>query len=141
MLLEEDILRLRHMLDAAREAIGFASGRSRSDLDTDRMLAFAIVRAVEVVGEAASKIRPESKAALSCIPWPGITAMRNRLVHADFDIDLDRVWDTAVDDLPLWSVNWKPSWNGMISRTDLGRARRTGTAISVDFTGLFSTRT
>ncbi len=100
MLPEEDIVRLRHMLDAAEEALDFARGRSRADLDTDRMFARAVVQDIEIVGEAAGAVSRETQGLYLDIPWAAITAMRNRLIHAYFDIDLDRVWDTLVDDLP-----------------------------------------
>jgi uncharacterized protein with HEPN domain len=48
-----DTVRLRHMLDAAREALAFAHGRSRTDLDRDRMLVLALVKSIEIIGEAA----------------------------------------------------------------------------------------
>lgn len=88
------------MLDAAREAMGFAEGHDRVDLDYNRMLTFAIVRAVEIIGEAANKISPDLKAAHPNVPWQNIVGMRNRLIHGYFDIDLDRVWDTVTLDLP-----------------------------------------
>jgi uncharacterized protein with HEPN domain len=97
---ESDRARLAHMLDAARQAVAFGQGRSRAELDTDRMLSFAIVRAVEIVGEAAANIGDETKARLPGIPWTHIVGMRNRLVHAYFSIDADRVWDTLQEDLP-----------------------------------------
>ena len=100
MLPEEDVVRLRHMLDAANEAVSFVRNRTRADLDTDRMLSFALVRAIEIIGEAASRISTEARAVCPAIPWPSLVGMRNRIVHAYFDIDLDRVWDTVTDDLP-----------------------------------------
>lgn len=57
----------------------------------DQMLLCAIVRAIEVIGEAASKVTAETQAASSDIPWLSIVGMRNRLVHGYFDIDLDVV--------------------------------------------------
>jgi uncharacterized protein with HEPN domain len=51
---KDDRVRLQHMLDAAREAMGFVQGRARSDLDSDRMLVLSLVKAIEIVGEAAS---------------------------------------------------------------------------------------
>ena len=95
-----DTVRLRHMLDAARETLVFAQGRNRADLDKDRMLVLALVKSIEIVGEAASKVSPEMRSAISGLPWSNIVGMRNRLIHAYFDIDLDRVWDTITDDLP-----------------------------------------
>ena len=97
---EEDVVRLRHMLESAQDAVGFVAGRSRADLDTDRMLRLALVRAIEIVGEAANKVTADGRSACQDIPWSQIVGMRNRIVHAYFDIDLDRVWDTVTIDLP-----------------------------------------
>jgi uncharacterized protein with HEPN domain len=83
------------MADAIEAASQFIAGRSRSDLDTDRMLVFALVRAVEIIGEAASKVSSEGRAALPAVPWNNIVGMRNRLIHAYFDIDLGILWNTV----------------------------------------------
>lgn len=97
---KDDVARLRHMVDAAKEAVSFLQGKQRSDLVTDRKLALSLVRLIEVVGEAAAQITEEFQQTHSEIPWPLIIGMRNRLIHAYFDVDLDRVWDTVRDDLP-----------------------------------------
>lgn len=96
----EDEIRLRHMLDAALEADSFAHGRNRSDLDTDRMLVLALLKDLEIVSEAASRVSLEAQAQHADIPWADVIAMRHRLVHAYFDIDLDIVWQTLRGDLP-----------------------------------------
>ena len=96
----EDTVRLRHMIEAAESAAQFIADRSRSDLDSDRMLLFAVVRAIEVVGEAASKLSEEFRAAHPGIPWRAIVGMRNRLIHAYFDIDTQTVWETTTQELP-----------------------------------------
>ena len=101
MLPEDDVTRLRHMLDAGEEALGFAQGRSRADLDSDRMSARAVVQDIEIVGEAACRITRNTQEAFPHIPWAAIVGMRNRLIHAYFSVDLDRVWDTLTDDLPV----------------------------------------
>jgi len=88
------------MLDAAREAISFAAGRSRDDLDHDRMLVLEIVKDVEIIGEAAARTTATARAAYPDVPWAQIIAMRNRLIHAYFDVDLQVVWDTVTVDLP-----------------------------------------
>ena len=97
---EADTIRLRHMLDAAREAVRYAAGHTRVDLDGDRMRALAIVKAIEIVGEAATKVSAATRAQLGSVAWPEIAAMRNRLIHAYFDVDLDIVWNTVEVDLP-----------------------------------------
>jgi uncharacterized protein with HEPN domain len=99
-MLRDDLIRIRHMLDAAKETISFADNKTRDDLESDRMLVLSIVKSIEIVGEAASKVTKGSREEHSEIPWTDIVAMRNRLIHAYFDIDLDRVWDTVTDDLP-----------------------------------------
>ncbi|HEX8454862.1 MAG TPA: HepT-like ribonuclease domain-containing protein [Longimicrobium sp.] len=88
------------MRDAAREAIGFAAGRTRRDLETDRQLLLAAVKDIEIVGESASRVSVELRSHHPELPWTAIVAMRNRLVHAYFDIDLDIVWSTLESDLP-----------------------------------------
>ena len=77
----DDDIRLRHMLTHAREAVQMAEGRSRADLDSDRQLNLALVRLMEIVGEAASRVPPETQARLQAIPWPDIVGLRRRLVH------------------------------------------------------------
>jgi uncharacterized protein with HEPN domain len=88
------------MLDSAREAIMFCDGRARKDLDGDRVLALAPVKAIEIVGEAAATVSLSVRDQYAAIPWQDIIGMRHRLVHGYFAIDMDRVWDTVTDDLP-----------------------------------------
>lgn len=97
---KDDLVRMQHMLDAAKEAISFAWSRTRADLDSDRMLTLSIMKAIEIVGEAASKASKECRDRFTEIPWSNIVGVRNRLIHVYFDINLDRLWDTVTDDLP-----------------------------------------
>lgn len=97
---ENDVVRLRHMLDAGEQAFRFCAGRSRTDLDDDVMLRFALVHAITVVGEAAAKISTPTREALPDIAWGSIVGMRNRLVHAYFDIDSDVLWQSVNEGLP-----------------------------------------
>ena len=88
------------MLDASREARDFAKGRHRTDLDNDRMLTLALLKCLEVIGEAAARISREAQINYGNIPWNDIVGMRNRLVHVYFDIDLDLIWETATQNIP-----------------------------------------
>jgi uncharacterized protein with HEPN domain len=97
---DEDRIRVQHMIDAAESAERFVAGRQRVELDTDRMLLFALVRAVEILGEAAAKVSAETRAAAPHVPWSGIVSMRNRLIHRYFDINTDIVWNTVTSELP-----------------------------------------
>ena len=97
----DDAIRLRHMLDHAREAVAMAEGRSRSDLGSNRMLQLALVRLIEIVGEAAARVSESVKDQLPPIPWREIVGMRNRVIHGYDAIDLDVLWDTITVDLSL----------------------------------------
>ena len=76
------------------------AGRSRADLDSNRMLLFAVVRAIEVLGEAAARVSDETRRTMPDIPWNAIVGMRNRLVHGYFNIDVAIVWKTVTDEIP-----------------------------------------
>jgi len=96
----DDAIRLRHMLDAAREALSFTRGRSRVDLDADRQLVLALVKEVEIIGEAAFRLSDDTRKSHPQMPWADIIGMRHRLVHAYFDVNLDILWRTVQVDLP-----------------------------------------
>jgi uncharacterized protein with HEPN domain len=97
---KDEQIRVRHMLDAARKAQEFLLGRTRDDLDTNDMLALALVRLLEIIGEAAKNVPPEIREACPQIPWSLVARTRDRLAHGYFDINLDRVWEMVASDLP-----------------------------------------
>ena len=97
---ENDRTRLQHMLDYARDVVKFTEGRSRETLDDDLMLVRALTYTIGVIGEAANNISREVQEANPQVPWPQIIAMRNRLMHGYFDINLDRLWLTATEAVP-----------------------------------------
>ena len=96
----DDTIRLRHMLDHAAEAAAMIQGRRRDDLGRERMLQLALVRLVEIIGEAATRVSPEGQQRYPAIPWQQARGMRNRLIHGYDKVDLDVLWDTIQDDLP-----------------------------------------
>ncbi len=98
--MQHDLIRLRHMLAAAKEAIEFAVDKTRKDLEKDRILTLAIIKSIEIIGEAASKVTETFKTENISIPWNDIINMRHRLIHAYFDVNLDILWQTVKTDLP-----------------------------------------
>jgi uncharacterized protein with HEPN domain len=98
------------MYDAATEVIGFLSGRSRRDIEQDRLLSLSVVRLLEIVGEAASRVTETARIEIRTIPWRKIIGMRNHLVHGYDDIDFDVVWKVVTEDLPPLTGRWKPSY-------------------------------
>jgi uncharacterized protein with HEPN domain len=93
-------VRMRHMLDHAQEAVGLLAGKKKADLYRNRLLELALVRLIEIVGEAANKLPVEAQLRYPSIPWKDIISMRNRLIHGYGAIDLDVLWDTVQIDLP-----------------------------------------
>ena len=91
---------LLDMLLAAREARTFAGKLTFREFERNRMAQLAILKSVEVVGEAASRVSTERRESHPESPWSGIVGMRNRAVHGYFEVDLVRVRDTLQQDIP-----------------------------------------
>ena len=91
---------LRHMLDHALEAVAMTKGKTRADLDKDRQLNLALVRLLEIIGEAATRIPKEDQTHYSDISWSEIVSLRNRLIHGYDTVDFDVLWQIMNQDLP-----------------------------------------
>ncbi len=87
------------MRDASRDALAFVAGKTVAGLERDRMLAYALVRCIEIVGEAASNVSAAMRARFPEIPWVDASDMRNRLIHGYYAVDESRVWETVTRDL------------------------------------------
>ena len=88
------------MLLAARDAVEFSDQITYSQFENSRLHQNAILKAVEIVGEAAAHLSSTTKESLPDIPWGEVVGMRNRLVHAYFEVDIGLVWRTVQEDLP-----------------------------------------
>lgn len=91
---------VRHMLDAAQKVVAFTSQREREDLESDEMLSLAVVRLLEILGEASRNLPDDVRKRNPQIPWTAIAGTRNRLIHGYFDVDLDIVWAIVTQDVP-----------------------------------------
>jgi len=96
--------RIAHIVEACEQAAEFTAGRTRSDLEHDRMLQLALVKLVEIVGEAAKGLTDETRARYPEVPWSLAARTRDRLSHHYFQIDLDRLWSTVTESLPALLV-------------------------------------
>lgn len=97
----DDRVRLQHMLDAALEIEQYVQSSAREDLNRDRRLVHSLVHLLEIIGEAATQVSEELRGNAPGIPWSVIVGMRNRLIHAYFSINLNVVWSTSTEDIPL----------------------------------------
>ena len=95
----KDAIRLQHMRDYAREAVEMGGGVKREELDANRMLNLALVRLLEVIGEAAAKVTEETRNAHPDLPWSQMTGLRNRLIHGYDAVDFDILWDIINQDM------------------------------------------
>jgi uncharacterized protein with HEPN domain len=93
--------RLEHILESAQDAVSFLGHMTEDELDNNNMALQAIVRCVEIIGEAASQLSSEYRGNHPNIPWDKIIGMRNRLIHAYFDIDYELVFSTVHSDIPI----------------------------------------
>jgi uncharacterized protein with HEPN domain len=96
----EDRSRLTHMLHHAVEAVEMTRGKVRVDLDRERTLNLALVRLLEIVGEAAGRIPKETRQHYPNIPWRDIVGLRNRLIQGYDEVDFDILWEIVREDLP-----------------------------------------
>jgi uncharacterized protein with HEPN domain len=88
------------MLDHAREVVEMVRHRSRADLETDRMLNLALVRLMEIIGEAAVRTPEVFRSRYPQIPWRDVADLRNRLIHGYDTVDFDILWTIIQEDLP-----------------------------------------
>ena len=95
----DDQVSLKDMLGHACEAVELLGKTGRENLGRNRIMQLALTRLVEIVGEAANRVSPETRQQTSAIPWPQIIGMRNRLVHGYDVIDYELLWDTVTNDL------------------------------------------
>ena len=94
--------------ETRRPTLSFTEGMSYEEFAHDRRTQLSVLKSVEIVGEAAAHVSEDTKRAHPAIPWRDIVGMRNRLVHAYFDIDLPVVWGTVCDDLPALIARLEP---------------------------------
>ena len=97
---ERDPGRLQDIIDAANHIVSFTEGYSQEELAVDKLRYFAVVKNVEIIGEAAFMLSPEFKKSHSEIPWDDIIRMRHVLVHGYSTILPELLWNTALKDVP-----------------------------------------
>jgi uncharacterized protein with HEPN domain len=92
---------LHDMEDAAQKAEDFVQGLSFEQFKANDEKVFAVIRALEIIGEASKRIPPHVRRKYTKLPWKEIAGMRDKLIHGYFGVNLSRVWETIHQDLPL----------------------------------------
>lgn len=96
---------LRHILDEAAFVLGATEGKDKDEVISDPLLSRAIIRSLEIIGEACTKLNPDFKALHPQIEWRKMAGTRNRLIHDYFGVDYDIVWDIIISKLPPLKEN------------------------------------
>ena len=93
--------RIAHILEAIENVYSFMQNKSTDDLQKDKLLYYAVVKNVEIIGEAAYKLSKEFKEDHPEIPWRLIEKMRHVMVHGYYKISIPILYNVYSEDLPL----------------------------------------
>jgi uncharacterized protein with HEPN domain len=97
---QEDRIRIQHIIDASNEVMHFTENVSKEEFFKNRMMILSVIKEIEIIGEAASKLSEVVKINNPDIPWRDIIGMRNRLIHGYFDVNVELVWNTVKYNIP-----------------------------------------
>lgn len=98
-MIRDDNVYLQHILEAIQAIEEYLQGIDYDRFMSNRMVQDAVIRRIEVIGEATKNLSLEIRRKYDDVPWQKIAGMRNRLIHGYFGVDLDAVWDTATRDV------------------------------------------
>jgi uncharacterized protein with HEPN domain len=101
LFMDRDLQSLLDMLQSAQIVMNYIAERTKNEFVTDLQFQDAVIRRLLVIGEASNRISKATQQALTTIPWIAINGMRNRLVHEYDELDLNVVWDTVMNSLPV----------------------------------------
>jgi uncharacterized protein with HEPN domain len=91
---------LNDILVSIDEILEFTKNATFEDFKNNRMMKYSVIRCLEVIGEASSKIPPSVQNKYNQVPWKDIVAMRNKVIHEYFGVDTDILWQTVKEDIP-----------------------------------------
>ena len=98
--MKNHLIYLRHILDAINQIESYTDNLKYEKFMADRLYQDAIIRELEIIGEAVRKVHRKITDKYGDIPWKKMAGMRDKLIHNYFGVDLDAVWDTVKEDIP-----------------------------------------
>ena len=99
-MVKDDLAYIEHILDCIRKIKEFTSGLSLKDFSVNELVQDAVIRNIEIIGEASKKISSDTKQIYYEIPWKEIAGMRDKLIHDYLGVDVEVVWRTITEDIP-----------------------------------------
>ena len=96
----DSLVYLQDMLHAVEKARSFTQGMDPADFANNEEKIFAVIRALEILGEAAKHVPESIQKEYPGVPWRTIAGTRDKLIHAYFDVHVQRLWTTVEQDLP-----------------------------------------
>lgn len=97
----DEFVYLHHILDAINTVEGYLNGVDEKQFKTTQLLQDGTIRQIEIIGEAVRHVSKDIRKTYPEVPWQDIAGMRDKLIHAYFGVDIEKVWDTAQEDLPV----------------------------------------
>lgn len=98
---KDDSIYLKHIIDAIKRIMEYTHNIKHSDFVENHLVQDAVIRQIEIIGEAGKRLSSDTKDADQSIPWKDVIGMRNKLIHDYFGVDIDAVWNTVEKDIPF----------------------------------------
>jgi len=98
---KDDTVYLQHVLDAINTVEEYLHGVNEEKFKATQLLQDGVIRQIEIIGEAVRRVSKDIRQTYGETPWQDIAGMRDKLIHDYFGVDIEKVWDTAQEDLPV----------------------------------------